>query len=118
MKSYRALISYGNGKPIRTIIKAVSGPAAQDAGFKKYPGARAVYITAAIASSTAALAPVKEVPVKPIPAPHPLFGNSKEDKILYALQLRREGLSYSKIADVLQVGKTTVRNWISDLSIY
>lgn len=115
MKSYRALVSYGNGKPLSVVIKAANGAAAQDEGFKKYPGARAVYVSAAIPSSTAEVVAEKTVP---IPEPHPLFGNSKQDKIIYALQLRRSGLSYSKIAEVLEVGKTTVRTWITSLEVY
>lgn len=118
MKSYRALISYGNGKPLSVVIKAANGAAAQDLGFKQYPGARAVYVSAAIPSTTDEVVEEKEENTVPIPEPHPLFGNSKQDKIIYALQLRRSGLSYSKIAEVLEVGKTTVRTWITSLEVY
>ena len=44
MKTYNAVISFGDGRPFGTTIKAKNGQDAQDAGFKAYPGARQIRI--------------------------------------------------------------------------
>ena len=118
MKCYRALISFGDGKPLKTILMAKSGAAAQDQGFKSYPGALTVYVYGAITTQDGGETTPDMSALQQSPANHPLFGFQKQDKISLAIQLRREGLSYSQIAEKVGAGKTTVRTWMTNMNVY
>ena len=48
MKTYKAVVSFGDGKPVETTIEAKNGLEAQDAGFRAHPGARQVRIVGVI----------------------------------------------------------------------
>jgi len=67
MKIYNAVISFGDGRPFGTTIKAKNGQDAQDAGFKAYPGARQVRIAGVVAEDR------PQVPLRQLMYSHPLF---------------------------------------------
>lgn len=125
MKTYKAIVAFGDGNPLETTIKAKNGLEAQDVGFRTHPGARQIRIVGVIAEEKPELIIQQKVPV------HPLFGAPEQeyikpqfktnfgthphkDRLLEeAIKLRKLGLSYSKIASQLGVGKTTVRTWLA-----
>lgn len=130
MKTYNIVVSFGDGRPKKTTIKAKNGLDAQDQGFKKYPGARSVSIVgSADKSSKVTVDQVQQMTA----APHPLFGFSvgmsletapkvcipggtfvnKNPLLQQAFELRQKGLSYKKIGLQLEVGATTVRRWLT-----
>jgi DNA invertase Pin-like site-specific DNA recombinase len=75
----------------------------------------------------------EELPPVPQRQPHPFFddavvltskprGNARltprrEATIAQAIKMRKGGMSYSKIATHLSVGKTTVRKWMFDAKV-
>jgi hypothetical protein len=67
MKIYNAVISFGDGRPFGTTIKAKNGQDAQDAGFKAYPGARQIRIVGVVAQDQ------QQVPLQQLMYSHPLF---------------------------------------------
>ena len=128
MKTYKVIVSFGDGKPFETTIEAKNGIAAQDVGFKSHPGARQIRIVGVLA---------EELPPPPPKVAHPLFSEpyflepepkpepiqltrsrkgpklvKRESMIEEAIKLRKGGWSYLAIARELDVGKTTVRQWM------
>lgn len=69
MKVYKAVVSFGDGKPLETTIEAKNGIEAQDAGFRTHPGARQIRIVGVISEDK------PEVPVRQLLHSHPLFGD-------------------------------------------
>lgn len=69
MKIYKATVSFGDGKPLETTIKARNGLDAQDVGLRSHPGARLIHITGVIAEEAS------QVPVRDLMYSHPLFGD-------------------------------------------
>ena len=67
MKTYNAVISFGDGRPFGTTIKAKNGQDAQDAGFKAYPGARQIRIVGVASEDQPG------VPLQQLMYSHPLF---------------------------------------------
>ena len=67
MKTFNAVISFGDGRPFGTTIKAKSGQDAQDAGFKAYPGARQIRIVGVVFEDQ------PKVPLQQLMYSHPLF---------------------------------------------
>ena len=124
MKAYRSLISFGDGKPITAVIHAKNGMEAQDIGFASYPGARCVRILG-VKEDEEIIYPQKPEPpptVKPVDVPTALRDDkgilNREELMLKAVQLRTDGLSFTQIANALDVGKTTVRRWLSNLQVH
>ena len=127
MKTYKAIVSFGDGKPFESAIEAKTGPDAQDAGFRSYPGARQIRIIGVISEDE------PQVPIHQLMYSHPLFGEPlpattrsrtcfrshayRDNLVDEAIKLRNRGISYSKIASQLEVGKTTVRKWMFDAKI-
>jgi hypothetical protein len=128
MKTYKVIVSFGDGKPLETTIDAKNGIAAQDLGFRSHPGARQIRIVGVLA---------EELPPPPPEVEHPLFSEpyfleptpkrepvqltrsrkgpklmKRESLIEEAVKLREGGWSYLAIARELDVGKTTVRQWM------
>ena len=128
MKTYKAIVSFGDGKPFEAAIEAKTGAAAQDLGFKLHPGARTVQIVGVL----------KEDLPSPRRVEHPLFSepvmlppkqllttrlfptisdSMRDEKVAHAIKLRNKGLSYSKIASEVGAGITTVRKWMWDAKV-
>jgi DNA invertase Pin-like site-specific DNA recombinase len=118
MKFYRALICFGDGKPFKTIIMAKNGADAQDQGFRSHPGALTVHVYSAISTQEGGDSTPEMGRASQSLAKHPLSGFDKQDKISLAIQLRKEGLSYSQIAEKVGAGKTTVRTWMANMKVY
>ena len=67
MKTFNAIISFGDGRPFKATIKVKNGQNAQDAGFKDYPGARQIRIVGV------AFEDQPKVPLQQLMYSHPLF---------------------------------------------
>tara|TARA_R110002126_G_scaffold19202_2_gene72270 strand:- start:374 stop:754 length:381 start_codon:yes stop_codon:yes gene_type:complete len=125
MKTFNAVISFGDGRPFETTIEAKNGQEAQDAGFRNYPGARIVRILSVLSEQLP--------PPLPKPAPHPFFQEqaiitskpkgdgrftyARDVVIAKAIKLRKGGMSYLKISAELGVSKTTVRKWMFEAKV-
>lgn len=122
-KTYSILIQYGDGKPVTSQIRARDGVDAQDKALIAHPGARSIRITGVLAVHLPK--PVQLPKPKPRAQQHPFFTDvdeavissyikesPQENKLQICHQLRREGLTYKAIAKQLDMGETTVRNWI------
>jgi hypothetical protein len=125
MKTFNAVISFGDGRPFETTIEAKNGQEAQDAGFRNYPGARIVRILSVLSEQLP--------PPPPKPAPHPFFQEQAiitskpkgDGRFTYArdvvtakaIKLRKGGMSYLKISAELGVSKTTVRKWMFEAKV-
>ena len=125
MKTFNAVISFGDGRPFETTIEAKNGQEAQDAGFRNYPGARIVRILSVLSEQLP--------PSPPKPAPHPFFQEqaiitskpkgdgrftyARDVVIAKAIKLRKGGMSYLKISAELGVSKTTVRKWMFEAKV-
>ena len=129
LKTYKIVVSFGDGRPVQTTVEAKNGPLAQDLAYAKHPGARSILILG--------IESVREEPrpkvqlQRSIPEeepPHPLFTDTtvaevnrfidlnKQNKVKECLKLRRQGLSHKSIAEILGVGKTTVGSWLKQYS--
>jgi len=127
MKTYKAIVSFGDGKPFETTIEAKNGLDAQDVGFRSHPGARQIRIVGVISEDQ------PQVPIQELMYSHPLFGDPvpvqtksrtcfrshayRDNLVEEAIKLRNRGLSFSRIASQLEVGKTTVRKWMFDARV-
>jgi hypothetical protein len=125
MKTFNAVISFGDGRPFETTIEAKNGQEAQDVGFKSHPGARVVRIVNVLSEQLP--------PPPPKPAPHQFFQEqavitskprgdgrftyARDAVIAKAIKLRKGGMSYLKIAAELDVSKTTVRKWMFEAKV-
>ena len=128
MRTYKAIVSFGDGKPFESTIEAKTGATAHDMGFRLHPGARSIQIVGVLK---------EEIPVSH-QLPHPLFSDPiveaprqilttrwfptvedsvRDEKIAHAIKLRNKGLSYARIAAEVDAGITTVRKWMFDAKI-
>jgi hypothetical protein len=124
MKTYKAVVSFGDGRPFETTIEAKNGQDAHDAGFRAHPGARVIRILGVFS---------EHLPPTPKIAPNPpiekqsatvssrrggsCFPFAKNKVIAKAIELRNSGMSYFKISLELGVGKTTVRKWMLNAKV-
>ena len=124
MKTYKVVVAFGDGKPLETTITAKNCQDVQDVGFRSHPGARSIRLVSMLSEE---LPPVQQR------LPHPFFddvavitskprGNARftpgrEATVEQAIKMRKGGMSYSKIATDLSVGKTTVRKWMFDAKV-
>jgi hypothetical protein len=127
MKTYKVIVSFGDGKPLETTIEAKNGLDAQDVGFRSHLGARQIRILGVISEDQ------PQVPVQELLYSHPLFGDPvparpksrtcfrshayRDNLVEEAIKLRNKGLSFTRIASQLEVGKTTVRKWMFDAKV-
>ena len=134
IKTYKILISFGDGKPVESTVEATNGILAQDKALAAHPGARSIRILGVISQK------VEKPAVKiPIQRPdlvvrrreentiHPLFTDvtvaavkrfeekDKRQKMEECFNLYRAGLSHKVIAGQLGIGKTTVGSWIKQM---
>lgn len=132
VKTYKILVSYGDGKPVESTVDATNGLKAQDLALANHPGARSIRVLGVAAERT-----VKPKVQVPIQRPdlvvkqreediiHPLFTDvsvaavkqfetqERQQKINQCLELFYQGFSYKAIANQLGIGKTTVGKWIN-----
>ena len=121
IKTYRILVSFGDGRPVHSTVEAKHGHQAHDLAFAAHPGARRIDVVG-IESVREEARPV--LPPKLKPVIHPLFTDTtmdqvqhyvnteKDDKVKECLRLRSSGMTHQGIANILNVGKTTVGDWI------
>jgi hypothetical protein len=134
-KTYKILVSFGDGKPVESTIEAQNGILAQDKALAAHPGARSIRVVGVVSQRVEQ--PKVKIPilrpdlvVKPNAdaAIHPLFTDvtvgavkkfeikDKEQKMKECLHLYNNGLSHKAIAKQLGVGKTTVGTWLKLLT--
>ena len=130
MKTYNLVVSFGDGRPQKASVIAKNGLDAQDKGFKAFPGARGVSVVGSVDNLgnafplTSIAAKTKEqhsletaftinsLARQKVCLPGSTFTN-KNELLAQAIELRKHGLSYKKIALQLDVGTTTVRRWLA-----
>ena len=128
MKTYKAIVSFGDGKPFESTIEAKTGATAHDMGFRLHPGARSIQIVGVLKEELPAprqlIHPLFSDPVMEPPRQllttrlFPAISDSvRDEKIAHAIKLRNRGLSYSRIAAEVDAGITTVRKWMFDAKI-
>lgn len=112
-RNYKVCVSFGDGKPVSTVVAARGGIEAIDKAKSLHPGCRNVYMLG--------LSEDQELAVS-----HPFFDDpfafkeQKEDPASYikdrqvqlCLKMRAEGKTHQAIAGHLGVGKTTVGSWL------
>lgn len=132
LKTYKILVSYGDGKPVESKVEATSGLKAQDLALAGHPGARSIRILGI--ESERIVKPKAKIPIqrpdlvvkeKEEDKIHPLFTDvsiatvkqfetrDRQQKINQCLELFYQGFSYKAIASQLGIGKTTVGKWIN-----
>ena len=124
MNTYKAVVSFGDGRPFETTIEAKNGQEAHDAGFKVHPGARVIRILGVFSEqlpSVPKTAPDLFIEKKTVTASCRRGGScfpfAKKKVIEKAIELRKDGMSYLNIALELGVGKTTVRKWMLNAKV-
>lgn len=130
IKTYKILVSFGDGKPVESTIEAQNGILAQDKALAANPGARSIRILGVVSERVER--PRVQIPslrpdlvVKPKEdSVHPLFTDvtvstvkklehqDREQKIKECKRMHQRGLSHKAIASELGVGKTTVGSWL------
>ncbi len=133
-KTYKIIISFGDGKPVESTIEARNGILAQDLALAAHPGARSIRVVGVV-SERFEKPVVKIQPQRPnlIVQPkeeeqlHPLFTDTsfckvkrleedgRRQQMEECFNLHRSGLSHKTIAGQLGIGKTTVGRWIKEV---
>ena len=124
MNTYKAIVSFGDGRPFETTIEAKNGQEAHDAGFRAHPGARVIRVLGVLSEH---LPPTpKAAPTSSIEKKSPTvssrkggscFPFAKNKVIAKAIEMRKDGMSYLKISLELGVCKTTVRKWMLNAKV-
>jgi hypothetical protein len=118
LKTYTAVVSFGDGKPKETFITAKNGAEATDLLFLSHPGARNVYLNGSVFNSVQTTE-VNDVDVSQNINFSLTFNStkrviSKQRLIKEVVDCRRNGASYEEIAIKFKVNKGTARNWVSN----
>jgi hypothetical protein len=120
LKTYKAVVSFGDGKPKETFITAKNGAEAADLLFLSHPGARNVYLHGSAFNSVQTTTTTIDDPVIKQNNGSSLTFNStkrvisKQRLIKEVVDCRRNGASYEEIAIKFKVNKGTARNWVSN----
>jgi hypothetical protein len=118
LKTYKAVVSFGDGKPKETLVTAKNGAEASDLLLFTNPGARNVYILGAAFNSTQPTK-VVECSVKRPTSSLSTFKTlknslNKQRLIKEVIECKRNGASYAEIAVKFNVNQGTARNWVSN----
>lgn len=112
-RNYKVCVSFGDGKPVSTVVTARNGIEAIDKAKSLHPGSRNVHILGLSDEQQSAVShPFFDAP--------PVYQEQKEDPASYikerqvqiCLKMRAEGKTHKAIAGYLGVGKTTVGSWL------
>jgi transcriptional regulator with PAS, ATPase and Fis domain len=133
-KTYKIIVSFGDGKPVESTIEARNGILAQDLALVAFPGARSIRVLGVVSERFEK--PVVEIQIQRpdlVVQPeeeeqmHPLFTDKsfkeikrleekhKRQQMEECFNLHRSGLSHKTIAGQLGIGKTTVGRWIKEV---
>lgn len=133
-KTYKIIVSFGDGKPVESTIEARNGILAQDLALVAHPGARSIRVVGVVSERFEK--PVVEIPIQRPDLVvhhqeeeklHPLFTDTSFTQIKRleeqhklrqmeeCFNLHRSGLSHKNIAGQLGIGKTTVGRWIREV---
>ena len=118
LKTYKAVVSFGDGKPKETFITAKNGAEATDLLLLSHPGARNVYLYGSAFTSVQTTA-VNDPVITQNNGSSLTFNStkrviSKQRLIKEVVDCRRNGASYEEIAIKFKVNKGTARNWVSN----
>ena len=116
LKTYKAVVSFGDGKPKETFITAKNGAEAADLLLLSHPGARNVYLRGSAFTSVQSTK-VNDPVIKQNNGSSLTFNStlrviSKKRLIKEVVDCRRNGVSYEEIAIKFKVNKGTARNWV------
>ena len=116
LKTYKAVVSFGDGKPKETFITAKNGAEATDLLLLSHPGARNVYLQGSAFNSVQTTAVHDPVITQDheslLTRNSTLRVISKKRLIKEVVDCRRNGVSYEEIAIKFKVNKGTARNWV------
>jgi hypothetical protein len=117
-KTYKAVVSFGDGKPKETFITAKNGAEAVDLLLFSHPGARNVYLHGS-AFNSVQTTEVNDSAVIQATVSSLTFNStkrviSKQRLIKEVVDCRHNGASYEEIAIKFKVNKGTARNWVSN----
>lgn len=125
MNEYRVTISFGDGNPTTTTIKAKSGSEAQDVAFRIHPAARTVHVLGFVSTPPKETRPClfdskNRGPTRPPVSPRKrklipvLLNTEKVNPLLVkAAKMRNEGQTQQHIADTLGVSRGVVRRLLN-----
>lgn len=134
IKTYKILVSFGDGKPVESTVEATNGILAQDKALAANPGARSIRIVGVVSQRVEK--PLFRIPIqrpdlvvkqREENIVHPLFTDvsvatvkrfeekDRRQKMEECFNLYRSGLSHKAIAGQLGIGKTTVGSWIKQM---
>lgn len=118
LKTYKAVVSFGDGKPKETFITAKNGAEAADLLLLSHPGARNVYLRGSAFTSVQSTK-VNDPVIKQNNGSSLTFNStlrviSKKRLIKEVVDCQRNGASYEEIAIKFKVNKGTARNWVSN----
>jgi hypothetical protein len=118
LKTYKAVVSFGDGKPKETFITAKNGAEAADLLLLSHPGARNVYLHGSAFNSVQTTT-VGDPVITQNNGSSLTFNStkrviSKQRLIKEVVDCRRNGASYEEIAIKFKVNKGTARNWVSN----
>lgn len=128
LKEYRVTISFGDGNPKTTTIKAKSGYDARVRVLDTFAGARQIHVLGLVSNLPKEQKPPVQpqlvygeevIPSAPKPKSKPkvipvyLENNEINPIVLEAVRLRKEGLSQVKIAKTLGISRETVRRFLN-----
>lgn len=125
MNEYRVTVSFGDGNPTTTTIKAKSGADAQDIAFKQHPAARVVHVLGFVSNQQTQSNPCLVVdkvygcdfmrlPSKKQKLIPVFLDNNEINPILIeAVKLKKDGLSQQQIANTLGISRGVVRRLLN-----
>ena len=128
MKTYKLVVSFGDGKPQEATVIAKCGADAHDKGFCSFPAARSVRVVGVCSPGN--MPPLQQGDINQ--SQHPLFGHAatpmpcntpravrvenviqnKQELLDAAIVMRHNGILVTQIAKMLDVGETTLRRWL------
>ena len=116
LKTYKAVVSFGDGKPKETFIMAKNGAEATDLLLLSHPGARQVYLHGsafnAVQSAKIDDPVITQNNGSSLTRNNTLRVISKKRLIKEVVDCRRNGVSYEEIAIKFKVNKGTARQWV------
>ena len=118
LKTYKAVVSFGDGKPKETFITAKQGAEASDLLLLTHPGARIVYVLGSAFNSVQSPETVKPVVIQRNNSSLTFNSTkrvvSRQRLIKEVIECKRNGASYEEISRKFNVNKGTARNWVSN----
>lgn len=115
-RKYLVRYSMGDGLPFDECIVAKNGLAAREAGAKRHPHARYVYLIGLAPETMPSVATSDPDPQLDLDdyarRHHDYMEMERNDQISTCVMLRNKGITHAAIAKQLGVGKSTIGRWL------